>query len=121
MTEVQSAAECMAQVQEAAGNIRTLLSLLDGKAQETVDTEDAYRKAFNRAIVAHKEERSIDLRKSMAEIDAESERLAFEQAKATEKRIKEGLHSWRSILSALQTVTTGYREEARFARTGPNY
>lgn len=113
-----SAAECMAQVQEAARAIRVLLDELPQAASATVVAEDAYRRAYTRSLIKNKSERS-DIAKALADMDTEVERLGAEQAKAQEKRVKEALHSWRSILSALQTVATGYREEARFARVGP--
>lgn len=113
-----SAQECMDQISEAAMHIRTLLEELPHTAAERVLAEEAYRKAYARALITHKSERT-DIAKALSEVDTEAESLRAEQAKASEKRCKEALHSWRSILSALQTVTTGYREEARFARTGP--
>lgn len=117
---VTSAAECLQQTSEAAQQIRGLLDELPNLANARVQAEHAYKKAYAKAIVAHKGERT-DVAKAQAEIATESLSLIAEQAAANEKRCKEALHSWRSILSALQTVTTGYREEARFARTGPGY
>lgn len=118
MTELATALDCFEKVQEAAQNVRALLDLLPEVAQEVVDTEDVHDRAFSRALVVHAEERT-DICKAKAQIDTEVERLAFNKARATEKRIKEALHSERSILSALQTVATGFREEAKLARWGP--
>lgn len=111
-----SAHEVMQDVKDAARSIRVLLDELPTLGNATVQTEDALRKAFNRSLIKHRDERS-DIAKALAEMDTEVERLTFETAKAQEKRCKEALHSWRAILSALQTVMTAHREEARLVRT----
>lgn len=114
----QSATEVMAQVTQAAEQIRGLLDELPGLANARVQSEHVYKQAYSKSIVAHKNERT-DVAKAMAEIQTEALNLVAEQAAANERRCKEALHSWRSILSALQTVATAYREEAKFARVGP--
>lgn len=120
VTSPQTAAECMAAISQTAANIRALLEQIEGAADLTVRTEQEFRDAYNDALIKHADNRT-DLTKALAERDTKVERAAYEFAKAKERRIKEALHSERSILSGLQTVTTGYREEARFARTGPGY
>lgn len=115
-----TAQECMAKIQEAAKNIRFLLSELTPVAAAVADAEIAYNQTYTRAIARYSEEK-VEVGKALAAIDSEAQFEALKKAKAEERRIKEALHSERSILSGLQTVSTGYREEARFSRTGPGY
>lgn len=114
-----NADECLQKTSEAAANIRTLLDGLEGIAQKRVDTEHVWKSAYNKALV--EAEGPVEIRKAKAELQTEDLAIEAASALADERRAKESLHSWRSILSALQTVATGYREEARFARTGPGF
>jgi hypothetical protein len=102
---------------ETSRQIRTELELLAGLSADRVAKEHSWRQAHNSAYLASSG--SIPERTANAEMRTSELKRAYDEARAAEQACKERLHSWRSIISALQTAATAYREEARFARVGP--
>jgi hypothetical protein len=93
------------------------LEVLSALAADRVAAEHAYRMAYDSAYLAC--EGSIPERQSRASMQTSELRRTFDTARAKEQTAKERIHSWRAILSALQTAAGAAREEARFARVGP--
>lgn len=114
-----AAEDLIDQMLDTAAQLRTELDSLSALAVERVRREHAYKTAWNSAFLSA--EGSVPARKARADLETATLRNDYEKAAADEMLSKERTHSWRSILSALQTAANANREESRLVRTGPDY
>lgn len=106
-----------------------LSELLDNGLAEMRRQGDAYAKAENayrkgkRSAWRHVPPELTLAKEREAWVDAESadDRMARDNADMDRQDALESVRSRRAQLSALQTVTNADTEEAKFARTGPEW
>lgn len=115
-------AEVAAEMARLSGLIDSAMRLLREQPRKVAETEAAYRKAKAEAWIAVKASgEKMTAAEMSARVDAATAdlRAARDIAQGTDKVLHEGLRSRRAQVSALQSLLAAHREEAAFARTGP--
>lgn len=109
---------------EVADEMRRMSGLLDKaitavreQSVEYADAENQYRMAHAKAYLAY--EGPAHARKAAADLATGDERYRAHLADGMRQAALEAVRSRRAQISALQSLLSAHREEAAFARTGP--
>lgn len=108
--------------QELLNRGRELLEACDqlkDDALEAARKDNAYRRAKSIAYLASSG--TIPERQAIVDKTCEADRLAAHEAAAIKEAQLERVRSLRTAISAFQTYLNANREEAAFARTGPDF
>jgi hypothetical protein len=112
---------------EAVSEVKRLSLLLDaglkdleGASRRLAETERAYRKAKGLAWV---DQLSGAVAFREAQVDAATADLRFARdlAEGLRRSAYESIRSRTAQISAIQSLLSAHREEARFGRTGPEF
>ena len=98
------------------------LAYLRKAVTEWADAEEVYRREKAKSYLAHKARtRQVADAKSLAEIDCSKLMHACHIADGMKQAALENVRARRAQLSALQSIAAMNREEAGFAKTGPQF
>jgi hypothetical protein len=111
-------AEVMSEMRRLSGLLDSGLKALRTHGIELAENEAAYRRARALAFV-EAPEGTVPEREAWVDSHTADARNRRDMAEALRVSALEAVRSRRTQISALQTIANAHREEAAFARTGP--
>lgn len=103
----------------AGDSLRKAISDLETVSARHVLADHAAELAWDEAYL--NAEGSEQTKKSTANLATQELRREAKGLKAREMTVKQSIRAWQSILSSLQSAASAFREEAKLARSGPDF
>lgn len=114
-----NAAELETRLDDAASSVRASLADLEKRSIDYAKAERTYRMAKATAYLASTG--TVSEREARAENAINEVRFERDMAEGLRGSALEAVRSYRGLLSAVQTLASLSKEEAAFARTGPDW